>query len=645
MEPREEQHSTENLQTQTKPIRTLMLFSIGPVQEFIAQARKTRDLWFGSYLLSELSKAAATTLSNLPGLSSEIIFPSAGQIKVNPDTASAHKVANVANKVMGIVETSDPKQVAIAVRTAVEKKWNEFAVAAEAKLEGKVNPGLWKKQVKDVLEFYAVWSIWPDVETCEELNFEKMTYDEVRSRTEELMAARKTLKDFRAHDPSRPYGDPKSSLDGGRESVIWPDRYSELSKYGIKNNETLDAISLVKRMSRHTMQKREFKSVCDVAFQQYLQVLTTSDRSSERVQAVLHYIHSLKKSYDDVLHIKSTAIGNLDSRLFYDNRIDEFVTEEAKRILSITEQESISEGTKFRLQQLYDKIGVKPSSYYGFIMCDGDHMGQLLRQMKTYKDHQQFSESLSGFAAEAEVIIQRHEGQLVYSGGDDVMAYLPLHTCLDAVRDIQTAFISAMRAALPEDATYPVPTLSVGMVIVHMLEMLGDVRRYGKAAEEHAKVNRNELALHIKKRSGGDALKVSISFDNDPIALLSKIQRLHREGLFSAGFAFDLRKLHREYQSMLASGWGAGTVYRGQLHKLLRQEAERLAYRKLPGGLTEPQRKSLIERIKSELLPLFDSIQGVDLDAVNQLGNLSEQFIIAMTLVKVGEGLEDHHTN
>jgi CRISPR-associated protein Cmr2 len=37
----------------------LLALSIGPVQNFIAAARRTRDLWFGSHVLSEISKAAA----------------------------------------------------------------------------------------------------------------------------------------------------------------------------------------------------------------------------------------------------------------------------------------------------------------------------------------------------------------------------------------------------------------------------------------------------------------------------------------------------------------------------------------------------------------------------------------------------------
>ena len=40
----------------------LLLVTLGPVQDFIAQARRTRDLWYGSHLLSELGRAAARAL-------------------------------------------------------------------------------------------------------------------------------------------------------------------------------------------------------------------------------------------------------------------------------------------------------------------------------------------------------------------------------------------------------------------------------------------------------------------------------------------------------------------------------------------------------------------------------------------------------
>jgi hypothetical protein len=50
----------------------LIAISVGPVQEFIAAARRTRDLWFGSYLLSEISKAVAQSVQDHGG---RLIFP------------------------------------------------------------------------------------------------------------------------------------------------------------------------------------------------------------------------------------------------------------------------------------------------------------------------------------------------------------------------------------------------------------------------------------------------------------------------------------------------------------------------------------------------------------------------------------------
>ena len=49
----------------------LLQITLGPVQDFIMTARRTRDLWFGSYLLSECSKAVAKSISD----KGKLIFP------------------------------------------------------------------------------------------------------------------------------------------------------------------------------------------------------------------------------------------------------------------------------------------------------------------------------------------------------------------------------------------------------------------------------------------------------------------------------------------------------------------------------------------------------------------------------------------
>ena len=57
-----------------------LIFQLGPVQSFIAQARTTRDLWAGSYILSYLNAKAMHLVADKYG-PDHIIFP---QLKGNP---------------------------------------------------------------------------------------------------------------------------------------------------------------------------------------------------------------------------------------------------------------------------------------------------------------------------------------------------------------------------------------------------------------------------------------------------------------------------------------------------------------------------------------------------------------------------------
>ena len=51
-------------------------FTLGPVQGFVAQARRTRDFWAGSFILSWLSGVAMRAVQAQDGT---IIFPVPGQ--------------------------------------------------------------------------------------------------------------------------------------------------------------------------------------------------------------------------------------------------------------------------------------------------------------------------------------------------------------------------------------------------------------------------------------------------------------------------------------------------------------------------------------------------------------------------------------
>ena len=73
---------------------SLFIYSIGPVQDFIATAKRCRDLWFGSWLLSELAKAAARAVATFPGVApGALIFPHVGDL-ADLDPGSPMSVAN-----------------------------------------------------------------------------------------------------------------------------------------------------------------------------------------------------------------------------------------------------------------------------------------------------------------------------------------------------------------------------------------------------------------------------------------------------------------------------------------------------------------------------------------------------------------------
>ena len=61
-----------------KQKRLMLMFTIGPVQSFIEAARKTEDLWMGSYILSYLVATAMDKIQGIGGDGVELIYPAIG---------------------------------------------------------------------------------------------------------------------------------------------------------------------------------------------------------------------------------------------------------------------------------------------------------------------------------------------------------------------------------------------------------------------------------------------------------------------------------------------------------------------------------------------------------------------------------------
>ncbi|HMA34719.1 MAG TPA: type III-B CRISPR-associated protein Cas10/Cmr2, partial [Chloroflexia bacterium] len=218
----------------------LFLASIGPVQDFIASARRSRDLRFGSRLLSDLAKVAAAKIAAADG-ANQLIFPAL------PDAESASdREISVPNKILARVE-SDPVALGRSIEAAVHAELQRHQEVGYRQVSGTFDQIVAAAQVADLIEL--VWVALP-------LDGE---YSQTRARLDALLAARKATRNF---GPST-WGSaqPKSSLDGQRESVIpeikYPARGDEQTRqekiarlyaeYGAGPAERLSGVDLLKR--------------------------------------------------------------------------------------------------------------------------------------------------------------------------------------------------------------------------------------------------------------------------------------------------------------------------------------------------------------------------------------------------------------
>ncbi len=236
---------------------------------------------------------------------------------------------------------------------------------------------------------------------------------------------------------------------------------------------------------------------------------------------------------------------------------------------------------------LKDALGYKPETYYALLLMDGDHMGRILygdeKTAISYRDsfhpqvrsgfdehatrqeiigkygqqkravspnrHLAISGALNDFSQTVvrHVVEAEHLGRVIYAGGDDVLAMLPVADLLSAMERLRQAYsghdpkheggilggliLQNGFAALESKAGLQVmrmmgskATASCGAVIAHHQAPLSAVMRELRAAEQRAKKEggRDAFSITVIKRSGG-ALYLTGKW-GDPMALLGDLR-------------------------------------------------------------------------------------------------------------------------
>jgi CRISPR-associated protein Cmr2 len=570
----------------------LLNISIGPVQEFIASARRCQDLWYGSHLLSELAKACAKGVSTQSTVGAKaVIFPGG----LTDEMLELDSEKNVANKLLVSVDSDrmeDVEAVAAAGEEALNARLHQIRDAVFARIEGKFDRDTAIQQIEDLIEFQ-----WVAVHFSS-----KDDYRGARKTSERHLTAVKNTKVW-GQPPWGASGKRKSSLDGIRESVLdeetlkkFRDDPNELyTLYRVRPAERLCGVGLLKRYGREQDGRFPFHSSGHVAagLIRHSAENLEGERKDAALKAFKAFVDNagfrnpvfkgqprMEKSHD--------IFGNYDMGLLYENRLEELVPDPSNRAQA-----------QYALRKFLEVLGCgTPNPYYAVLHADGDRMGKAIDTCIRQTQHQEISKALGEFAATVKTIVEDgHAGSLIYSGGDDVLALLPLHQVLPCAKALADAFEGALKGfPVATDKPEITPTLSVGIGISHFLDDMGEALELARQAEKLAKQERNSLAIIWQKRGGGAALQGTGTWDSAFLKNLGTSIATQRGNELSRKLPFELEAL-----AHLLDG-NIKPQEREELLNVVRLDAKRILGRKRQSGggaeIAEDIRKALKARIQ-----------------------------------------------
>lgn len=442
----------------TKNKNHLFLFTIGPVQSFIAQARKTQDLYAGSQILSELIKEAIKNVKR-----KNVIFP-----YTYPDEKDKwENVKSLPNRFIATVNLPKEKlkEFGESVEKAVRDKWLEIGQKPIMNvLCEKVNNN---KSVK-----FDIAGINQQLEQQLEIFwlFEPLeAYQESYKKIEQNLGAIKNVRSFQQFNYNG-IGERgrKCSLDGERNAyffgkgtnsnyfgVKWNPFAIELEKSNIQLgvNEGLSAVSFAKRF----YYKKGFPSTAEIA----LQNIQTNTCISTKINSLKDLF---KKDFDYQLLFDE----NLTDEYFEKNGLDKKHLSKAKDHLK-------------EIRKLAKDNSLKMNSYYALLSFDGDSMGEWLSKAKDKDEHNKFSKLLMEFAEKAKDTLEGKEvtyggnlkveakkrGKTVYAGGDDFLGFVNLQGLFETIECLKAVFDAEVTKKVKIKNGDEKFTMSMGVVVAH----------------------------------------------------------------------------------------------------------------------------------------------------------------------------------
>lgn len=464
-------------------MKHLFLFTVTPVQSFIAEARKVQDLAAGSQMLSDFIDQAIQYLLD-KGLSTkeDVIFPSI-ELESKP------------NRFLAFIEANDLDQVGKDLEAYIRAE--VFLASAREKLK-KYYPnylGNALGQLKDFLKIY--WVAIPY----------SGDYVKDNQKIERLLGG---IKNLRAFEQFQETGR-KCSINGEYNVTIF------------KNNEKGEEPSWLKYTSHvqtyeysddREVSKKQLapgEGLCTLNF--YKRVYLPKNKSGFDATCQVAYLDAVQIINQDKVAIeKLEKLQDYDEQYVYDDAIIKQSGDDRKSIKRLQRE----------LKGFCKEKSLKIGKYYAVLVFDADKMGDWLAGKKLanpQQDQLEFQQKLSqlfgDFAAFARDYVDGKnghlkKGQTIYAGGDDYLGLINLSYLFEVLSKLNREFerivwTEGLQPSFQFLEDQPM-TFSAGVAVAHYKTPLSFVLNEARKAEKRAKSKdtggRKTLALTVLKRSG-----------------------------------------------------------------------------------------------------------------------------------------------
>lgn len=459
----------------------LFLFTIGPVQGFIAQARKTRDLKAGSQLLSDLIRHAWMTAKAVDCV--QVIK------SIMPVLEAEDQAEGLPNRFLAEVafdDESQAHQLGEQTAQAVKDKLVEIAMdlldkkVKEAKGDFRAR---FEAQIRDHLEVHWVINQLGD------------DYKANYLETESLLGAVKATRTFEQLPADEAHR--KCSVTGERDALVFSKTDTKRPSFSIQKDwatakgdeiqmaegEGLSAIAFTKRFYE---KGGDFPSTADIALMEW-------------VKQVKEHSPTELKELSLVFDREDKIDGQL---LFEENLSERYLSKQG--YASRAKSSDLIRGKLGKIKQVLP-ASVKQTPYYALIAFDGDKMGSWWSGDKPnppdLKEFQRkLTRLLSKYAKWASDYLTDY-GKAVYAGGDDFLGFINLQYLFPALKTLREEFkkqVSDQTGVANQELTF-----SAGVAIAHYKTPLNVVLDTARMMEKKAKEDgRNRLGIKVLKHSG-----------------------------------------------------------------------------------------------------------------------------------------------